>query len=93
MLLHHYWKKGLCARATVQFICDVECGGSVSKSAKPALIINNGLHQAVEENTATGAFMFSAEFGTLTTTIVRHHQELGKVNKHCREVHHELKLA
>jgi histone-lysine N-methyltransferase SETMAR len=46
--------------------------------------------KSVDSNPSTSTRRLSAELGVAQTTVVRHLKAIGKVNKRCREVPHDL---
>jgi len=48
------------------------------------------LRKSVESNPSTGTRRKSAELGVAQRAVVRHLKAVGKVNKYCREVTHDL---
>ena len=46
--------------------------------------------KSVDSNPSTRTQRLSAELGVAQTTVVRHLKAMGKVNKPCREVPHDL---
>ena len=57
------------------------------RSGRPSTLDSEVLRQAVE---ATSTQRLSAELGSSKSTIARQLHKLGKVNRRCREVPHEL---
>ena len=60
------------------------------RSGRPSTTDNEVLRELIEANPSTSTRRLSGETGVSQSTIVRHLHELGKVNRRCREVPHEL---
>ncbi len=60
------------------------------RSGRPTIVDSEALLNAVEANPSTSSRRLSAELGTAQTSVVRHLHALGKINKRCREVPHDL---
>ena len=63
------------------------------RSGRPPTLDSEVLRQSVEANPATSVRRLSGELGTSKSTIARQLHKLGKVNKRCREVPHQLTPA
>jgi len=89
-LLKHYWKK-----ITVQVQRPENMRGenelqNQSRSGRPVTLNSAMLRKSVESNPSTSTRRLSAELGVAQRTVVRHLKAIGKVNKRCREVPHDL---
>ena len=62
------------------------------RSGRPKTINSEAILNAVEINPSTSTRRLTAELGIPKTSIVRHLHSLGKINKCCREVPHNLTL-
>lgn len=60
------------------------------RSGRPVSTDSEALRELVEANPATSTRRLSAELGTPQTTVIRHLHQLGKVNRRCRQVPHDL---
>jgi [histone H3]-lysine36 N-dimethyltransferase SETMAR len=63
------------------------------RPGRPPTLDSKVLREAVERNPSTSTRRLSAELGSSQSTIIRQLHKLGKVNKRCREVPHELSFA
>lgn len=63
---------------------------SKQREGRPLTLNPEVLREAIEANPTTSTRRLSAELGASNTTISRHLHKLGKINKRCREVPHEL---
>jgi [histone H3]-lysine36 N-dimethyltransferase SETMAR len=61
-----------------------------SRSGRPTIVDSEALLNAVEANPSTSSRRLSAELDIPQTSVVRHLHTLGKINKRCREVPHDL---
>ena len=61
-----------------------------TRSGRPSTVNSEAISKAIEANPSTSTRTLSAELGIPQTSIVRHLHTLGKVNRRCREVPHEL---
>lgn len=115
VLLRHYWKKGLSARAAAVEICEVEGEGTIGKTAaikwfkrfddgdfdfedkprsgRPALLDEEDLRAALEDEPSSSTRDLADEFGVCQTTIVDSLHKFGFVHKKPRQDPHELTEA
>ena len=60
------------------------------RSGRPVTVNQEALIKAVETKPSTSTRILSAGLGIAQRTVVRHLKTIGKVNKRCREVPHDL---
>ena len=60
------------------------------RSDRPMTVNTEAIRAAVEANPSTSTRRLSAELVIPQTSVVRHLQNIGKVNRRCREVPHDL---
>lgn len=60
------------------------------RSGRPVTVNQEALIKAVETKPSTSTRILSADLGIAQRTVVRHLKTIGKVNKRCREVPHDL---
>lgn len=60
------------------------------RSGRPVTMNCEMLRKSVEGNPSTSTRRLSAELDVAQRTVVRHLKTIGKVNKRCREVPHDL---
>ena len=60
------------------------------RSGKPTTLNSAMLRKSVESNPSTSSRRLSAELGVTQRTVARYLKAIGKVNKRCRELSHDL---
>ena len=60
------------------------------RSDRPMTVNTEAIRAAVEANSSTSTRRLSAELDIPQTSVVRHLKAIGKVNRRCREVPHDL---
>ena len=68
---------------------DIDLGDN-ARSGRPTTVDSEAIREAVETNPSISTRRLSTELDIPQTSIVRHLHALGKVNRRCREVPHEL---
>jgi histone-lysine N-methyltransferase SETMAR len=67
--------------------------GDSARSGRPLEVDSDALRAAVEVNPGTSTRRLSDDLGVSQSTAVRHLHRIGKVNRSCRVVPHELSAA
>ena len=61
-----------------------------SRSGRPMTVDSEAIRESIEANPSTSTRRLSAELDITQTSVVRHLHALGKVNRCCLEVPHDL---
>lgn len=69
--------------------CDIDLGDN-ARAGRPTTVDSEAIREAVESNPSKSTRRLSAELDIPQTSVVRHLHALGKINRRCREVPHEL---